>query len=60
MDILKKLIEKLFKASSFWWEQSWKFFLGVKSDLIMSVAKNSDDYEEKYMKIKFKQMASYL
>ena len=54
MGILKKLIEKLFKASSFWWEQRWQFFLGVKSDLIMSVAKNSDDYEEKYMKIKFK------
>ena len=26
---------------------------GVKSDLINSITTNSDDYDEKYMKIKF-------
>ena len=29
-------------------------------DLISSISKNSDDYDEKYIKIKFDQMTSYL
>ena len=40
-----------------------KIFWGPWSkirDLIRSVTKNSDDYDEKYMKIKFIQMAIYL
>ena len=57
MDTLKKLIKVGIDAGSYWWqgkkikryEKPWSKI----RDLIGSINKNSDDYDEKYMKIKF-------
>ena len=57
MDTLKKLTKTSIDAGSYWWQgKKFKRYEKLWSkirDLIGPINKNSDDYDEKYMKIKF-------